>query len=81
MIGGFLAHRVEAIYTGSYALAVQQLKNEGLIVKSGVSVYTTDDAKTALENPFVEIIAKCVGMLHSVGLISGVSQILLNLEF
>ena len=53
---GFLAHRVEAIYSGSYALAVQQLKNEGLIVKSGVSVYTPNEALTALENPLVEIL-------------------------
>jgi len=53
---GFLAHRLEAINTESYALAVHKLKSDGLIIKSGVSVYTPEDAKTALENPLVEIL-------------------------
>ena len=53
---GFLAHQLEAIYTQSFASAVQQLKNEEIIFKSGVSVYTPDEAKTALENPLVEIL-------------------------
>jgi len=53
---GFLVHRAEALYSESYSLTVQMLKDEGLINKSGVSVYTPGEAITALDNPLVEIL-------------------------
>ena len=53
---GFLVHRAEALYSESYSLTVQILKDDGLINKSGVSVYTPGEAITALDNPLVEIL-------------------------
>jgi aryl-alcohol dehydrogenase-like predicted oxidoreductase len=55
-VHGFLAHRLETIYTESFSQAVQKLKDNGLIIKSGVSVYSPQEAKTAIKNPLVEII-------------------------
>ena len=53
---GFLAHRTETVDTESYSSAVNKLKEEGLVIKSGVAVYTTEEAKTALDNTLVEIL-------------------------
>jgi len=56
LLHGFLAHRIEATFSDYYIDAVNRLKSEGLILKSGASVYTPDEAKASLENPVVDIL-------------------------
>jgi len=53
---GFLAHRPEIINNNSFIRAIHELKKERLIEKSGVSVYTPEEAKMALSHPSVDIL-------------------------
>ena len=53
---GFLGHRVEAINSDSFITAIEILKKDRLVIKTGVSVYTPEDALDAMKNPLVEIL-------------------------
>jgi aryl-alcohol dehydrogenase-like predicted oxidoreductase len=53
---GFLAHRINDLESTFFNSAIERLKREELIFKSGVSVYTPDEAIFALDNPRVEIL-------------------------
>jgi len=52
----FMSHRLEALQSTNFLLALDILKKNGSIMKSGVSVYTPDEAFIALENPYTEIL-------------------------
>ena len=53
---GFLAHRIENLESSFFNSAIDKLKKERLIFKSGVSVYNPGEAISALDNPIVEIL-------------------------
>lgn len=53
---GFMAHSLKDFYSKSFLSAMDILKEKGLIVKGGVSVYTPDEAIKALKNPELEIL-------------------------
>lgn len=53
---GFLAHRIEHLNTNSFIKALNILKKEKLIKKSGISVYTPEEALKAMENEETEIL-------------------------
>ena len=52
----FMAHRLEELQSKIFLSALDILKKNGSILKSGVSVYTPDEAFIALENPYTEIL-------------------------
>ena len=53
---GFLAHRVEPIKSDSFLTAIEILKNEELVIKAGVSVYTPEEALCVIEQTEVDIL-------------------------
>ena len=53
---GFLAHRIEAINTESFSVAIKTLKKEGLVIKTGVSVYSPEEAISVLNRDIVDIL-------------------------
>ena len=53
---GFLAHRIEPVKSDSFITAIEILKNEELIIKSGVSVYTPEDALNVIKKPEIDIL-------------------------
>ena len=60
---GFLAHRVEAIISDDFSRAIEFLKKEKLIIKSGVSVYTPKEALNVIENPKIDILQIPINIL------------------
>ena len=53
---GFLAHRVEAIKSDSFLTAIEIMKKNGLVIKTGVSVYTPEEALDVINHPAVDIL-------------------------
>ena len=53
---GFLGHRVEAINSDSFITAIEILKNEELVIKAGVSVYTPEEALSVIKQTEVDIL-------------------------
>lgn len=53
---GFLGHRVEAIKSDSFLTAIEILKNEELVIKAGVSVYTPEEALSVIKQTEVDIL-------------------------
>ncbi len=53
---GFLAHRIEPVNSHSFLTAIEILKNEELIIKSGVSVYTPEEALNVIRKPEIDIL-------------------------
>ena len=53
---GFLAHRVEPIKSDSFLTAIEILKNEELVIKAGVSVYTPEEALSVIKQTEVDIL-------------------------
>ena len=60
---GFLAHRVEAIYSDNFSRAIEFLKKEKLIIKSGVSVYTPKEALNIIDNHTIDILQVPINFL------------------
>ncbi|MBT5404149.1 MAG: aldo/keto reductase [Crocinitomicaceae bacterium] len=53
---GFLAHRVELVKSDSFITAIEILKKDRLVIKTGVSVYTPEEALNAMKLPEVDIL-------------------------
>lgn len=53
---GFLAHRAEAIHFDSFLSAMEILKKDGLVFKTGVSVYTPEQALGVMNRSEVNIL-------------------------
>ena len=53
---GFLAHQPETFKHESFVSAINYLKKNNKIIKSGVSVYTPKEALDALESPIIDIL-------------------------
>ena len=53
---GFIAHNIESLGNDSFSASIMKAKSEGLVNKCGVSIYTPEEAKTALRNPIVDIL-------------------------
>ena len=53
---GFIGHNINALKQNSFNEAIVTAKKKGLILKSGVSVYTPDEAINSLNNPIVDIL-------------------------
>jgi aryl-alcohol dehydrogenase-like predicted oxidoreductase len=75
---GFLAHRPEALVVGNYSSAVQKLKDSGLLLKSGVSVYTPTEAKIAIEYSHVDMIQIPLNILDRRWIDEGIVELARN---
>ena len=53
---GFLAHRVKIINSDSFLSAIEIMKKNGLVIKTGVSVYTPEEALDVINHPAVDIL-------------------------
>jgi len=53
---GFLAHRAEEIYNDSFQTAIEKLKKDGLVIKTGVSVYTPKEALVIIDKADIDIL-------------------------
>jgi len=53
---GFLAHRSEAMNSDLFLTAIEILKKDRMVIKTGVSVYTPEEALHAMKLPEVEIL-------------------------
>ena len=63
LLYGFLAHRVEAINSDDFSIAIKILKKEKLVIKSGVSVYTPKEALNLIEHPEIDILQIPINIL------------------
>lgn len=60
---GFLTHRVEATISDNFSRAIEFLKKEKLIIKSGASVYTPKEALNIIENYEIDILQIPINIL------------------
>ena len=69
-----LAHRVEAIKSETFLAAIRILKKDGLVIKTGVSVYTPEDALRVIKNNEVDILQIPFNILDKRWLVRGIIE-------
>lgn len=60
---GFLAHRPKTFKNESFVSAMNFLKKNKKIIKSGVSIYTPQEALDAIESPIIDILQIPINLL------------------